>query len=49
MRRDCKRLMSTALVFVLCMTLGMTAFAAETTQSGDKKTENAEKKELTEE
>lgn len=49
MRWGCKRLMSTALVFVLCMTLGMTAFAAETTQSGDKNTENVKKKELTEE
>lgn len=49
MRKDCKRLMSAALLFVLCMTLGMTAFAAETTQSGEKNTENAEKKELTEE
>ena len=47
MRKDCKRLMSAAMLFVLCMTLGMTAFAAETTQSGDKNTENAEKKELT--
>lgn len=46
MRKDCKRLMSTVLVLVLCMTLGMTAFAAETTQSGNK---NTEKKELTEE
>lgn len=46
MRRDCKRLMSTVLVFVLCMALGMTAFAAGTTQSGN---ENTEKKELTEE
>lgn len=49
MVRGCRRLMSTALFFVLCMTLGMTAFAAETTQSGDKKAENTEKKELTEE
>lgn len=46
MKRGCKRLMPTVLVLVLCMTLGMTAFAAETTQSGDK---NTEKKELTEE
>lgn len=49
MRRDCTRLMSAVLIFVLCMALGMTAFAADITQSGNKKTENAEKKELTEE
>ena len=49
MRRDCTRLMSVVLIFVLCMALGMTAFAADITQSGNKKTENAEKKELTEE
>ncbi len=46
MIRGCKRLMSAVLVFVLCMTLGMTAFAAEKTQSDKKSTE---KKELTEE
>lgn len=46
MKIGCKRLMSTVLVLVLCMTLGMTAFAAETTQSGNK---NTEKEELTEE
>lgn len=49
MIRGCKRLMSAVLVFVLCMTLGMTAFAAETTQSDNKKKEDTEKKELTEE
>ena len=38
MRRDCTRLMSAVLIFVLCMALGMTAFAADTTQSGNERT-----------
>lgn len=46
MIRDCKRILSALLIFALCMTLGMTAYASETTQSGKKGTE---KKELTEE
>lgn len=46
MIRGCKRILSALLIFALCMTLGMTAYASETTQSGKKGTE---KKELTEE
>lgn len=46
MIRGCKRIMSTALIFMLCMILGMTAYASETTQSGK---EGAKEKELTEE
>ena len=49
MIRDCKRLVSAVLIFVLCISLGMTAYATETSQSGNKEAEKTEEKELTEE
>lgn len=42
MIRDCKRIMSAVLVVVLCMSLELTAYASETTQSGKDGTENNE-------
>ncbi len=49
MIRDCKRLVSAVLIFVLCISLGMTAYATETSQSGNKEAEKTKEKELNEE
>lgn len=49
MIRDCKRIVSAVLIFVLCISLGMTAYATETSQSGNKEAEKTNEKELTEE
>ena len=49
MIRDCKRIVSAVLIFVLCISLGMTAYATETPQSGNKKELTEEEKKMQEE